>query len=70
MQQVRVIVATGEQIEQEIAQEQELFKGWSLIGPVQWGGTRNESAGSFGLGTRSIERAINLYVATLVREIP
>ena len=58
MQQVRVIVATSEQIEQEIAQE--LFKGWSLLGPVQYGGVRPYLSGG----------GINLYVATLVREIP
>ena len=58
MQQVRVIVATAERIDEEIAAG--LFKGWSLLGPVQYGGWRPYMSGG----------GINLYVATLVREIP
>jgi hypothetical protein len=67
VQQVRVIVATGEEIEKVIAQE--LCHGWSIVGPVQWGGSRRESVASVGIGVPSIERVVNLYVATLVKEI-
>jgi len=67
VQQVRVIVATGEQIETSI-EDQLTIEGWHLLGPVQWGGSRRERVASVGIGVPSIERVVNLYVATLVRE--
>lgn len=69
MQQVRVIVATSEEIDTSI-EDQLTIEGWHLLGPVQWGGSRRESVPSAAFGVSSIERVVNLYVATLVKEIP
>jgi len=60
-QQVRVIVATGEQIEKEIAQE--LYHGWSIVWPVQYGGQLPRTAGL-------VPTEFTVCIATLVREIP